>query len=95
MPYEEFIDPDNRYFQITYRGDLTLEERIAAKARCITIRQERDIRRFFIDSSQIHQDIGAVGFTKFAYSFNKSEFPQGVKLAIFFKDDDQTSILQR
>lgn len=65
-------------------GEVTLEDRIAAKDYCIDICANKKISKFLVDSSKSEMDIDAIDFTKFAYSFSRSDFPENIKFSLIF-----------
>ena len=82
MPFSASMDDDQRVLSIQYHGDMTLEEREAVKQHCINARVDWGVTRYLIDSRNIEQDIDAVNFAQYAYSFQRTDFPAQTKLAL-------------
>ena len=91
MPFDESLNIDKQYFQITYSGDVLLKDRQQAKSKCIELNTTFGVKHFIVDSRAIQVDMDGVAFTKFAYSFSESEFLPGTKFALLF-DGDNTFI---
>ena len=88
MPFNELVNKEPLYFQITYFGDVSLEDRLAAKARCVDVSHTEGINKFVVDSREIKKDVSEADFIKFAYTFSEIDFPNSIKLALVINDGD-------